>query len=399
MSEIYGRKVLVTGATGFIGGRLVERLNMAEGAAVRVLVSGYSRCARVARFPVELARADLLDRNAVTEAAKGCSVIFHCAYGSRGGAKERRLVNIEGTENVLAAAAVTGARVVHLSSQMVYGLPEQGDIDERAPRRRTGSTYGDSKLEAEERVLRAAAEGLPVTVLQPTAVYGPLAPVWTVGVLERMRVGKVPLIDSGAGACNAVYIDDVVEAMLLAATSDDSLGECFLISAAEPVTWREFYGQYEEMLGVPATVPVTLAQATRGANGKPARSLLRELPDLLLNEPTVRQRLARTVEGKALVRLLRGKLKRGRTKSATPELDRLRSLRRVEEAPLHPLTERDATFFASHSRVRIDKARSSLGYRPKFGLIEGMELTGAWARWAGLVPSGGKESEIVAGSA
>jgi nucleoside-diphosphate-sugar epimerase len=388
MNMLRGRTVLVTGATGFIGGRLVERLVLGEGARVRALVSGYSRCAGIARFPLELFRGDLLDRASVIEAADGCEVVFHCAYGSRGTAEERRRVNVEGTDNVLDAAAASGARVVHLSSQMVYGLRAQGEIDEGMPRRRSGRTYADSKLEAEERVMRAAGQGLPATVLQPTAVYGPDAPVWTVNVLERMRAGRVPLIDGGEGTCNAVYVDDVVSAMLGAATSPAALGQCFLISAAEPVTWREFYGRYEEMLGVPATVPVSAEAAT--ARPERAPSLLRELPALLLEEPAVRQRLRRTAEARLLAPLLRPLIRplwRGRKRStATPDLDRLRRLREAEEPRVHPLAPSDVAFFAARSRVRIDKARDLLGYRPEFDLDAGMELTGAWARWAGLVP-------------
>jgi nucleoside-diphosphate-sugar epimerase len=384
VSGLRGRTVLVTGATGFIGGRLVERLVLGEGARVRALVSSYARCARIARFPVELVRGDLRERRSVAEAAKGCEVVFHCAYGSRGTPEERRRVNVDGTANMLVAAAAAKARVVHLSSQVVYGLRDRGEIDENSPRRRSGTTYADSKLEAEEHVLRAAEEGQPVTVLQPTAVYGPFAPVWTVNVLERMRGGRVPLIDGGEGTCNAVYVDDVVNAMILAATTPAALGECFLVSAAEPVTWREFYARYEAMLGVPATVPMSAAAAT--ARPLRAPSLLRELPALLLEEPAARARLRRTAEARIVARLLRTVRKRPKRSTATPDLDRLRSLRAAEEQRIHPLAPSEVAFFAARARVRIDKARDLLGYRPEFPLDDGMELTGAWARWAGLVP-------------
>jgi nucleoside-diphosphate-sugar epimerase len=376
--------VLVTGATGFIGGRLVERLVLGEGARVRALVSSYARCAPIARFPVELVRGDLLERRSIAEAASGCEVVFHCAYGNRGTPEERRRVNVDGTANVLVSAAAAKARVVHLSSQMVYGVREKGEIDENTPRRRSGRTYGDSKLEAEEHVLRAAEEGQPVTVLQPTAVYGPHAPVWTVNVLERMRAGRVPLIDGGEGTCNAVYVDDVVSAMILAATSPAALGECFLISAAEPVTWREFYARYEAMLGVPATVPMSAAAAI--ARPVRAPSLLRELPALLLKEPVVRARLRRTAEARFLANLLRPVRPRRKRTTATPDLDRLRRLRADDEQRIQQLAPSDVAFFAARARVRIDKARDLLGYRPEFPLEAGMELTGAWARWAGLVP-------------
>lgn len=385
MTGLQGRRVLVTGATGFIGGRLVEKLSLSEGAQVRALVSAYSRCARIARFPVELHRGDLLDRHSVEEAAKDCDVIFHCAYGSRGSAEERKRVTVDGAVNVVAAARSHGARVVHLSTQMVYGVPADGEIDESCERYRTGSTYADSKLEAEEKVLEAASRGVGATVLQPTAVYGPYAPVWTVGVLERMKAGKVPLVDGGAGSCNAVYVDDVVDAMLLSALSDTAVGEAFLISAAQPVSWGDFYAAYESMLGFPATVPMSAQEALAGGRQR-RRWLLAELPTLL-REPAVRSRLGATVEGKLLRRAL-GRLRPRRGPGrGTPELDKLERLRQGEERPVYGLEARDVAFFSSKARVSIDKARRKLGYRPSFDLAQGMELTGAWARWANLVPS------------
>lgn len=395
MTGLRGRKVLVTGGTGFIGGRVVEKLILEEGAEVRALVSRYPGCARLARFPVELRLADLLDRESVVRAAEGCDIIFHCAYGSRGTAEERRRVTIEGTDNLVAAAAAHGSHLVHLSTQMVYGLPQSGDLDEGAPRQRTGRTYGDSKLEAEERVLRAAGDGLKATVLQPTAVYGPWAPVWTVGVLERMRAGRVPLIDGGEGTCNAVYVDDVVTAMLLAAESEAALGEALLISAAEPVSWREFYGRYEAMLGVPATVPVSVDEAGKSSAPRP-RSLLQELPAVMLREPAVRQRLLATIEGRLLSRVLRPLLPRRQATTATPELDKLKRIRRAEEPSAKPIAAADVAFFAARARVRIDKARRLLGYRPAFDLDRGMDLTGAWARWAGLVPESEEHRAVAA---
>ena len=117
------RRILVTGASGFIGGRVVEKLVRDRGARVRALVRDVAGAARIARFPVELVRGDVTDPPSVRAAASGCQAIIHCAYGNRGSATERHAVNVAGTRNVLdAAVAAQVDRVVHLSTLVVYGL-------------------------------------------------------------------------------------------------------------------------------------------------------------------------------------------------------------------------------------------------------------------------------------
>ena len=91
-----GRRVLVTGGSGFIGGRLVERLVRDCGAEVRVLVRGYASAARLARFALDFVHGDVTDAAAMTAAASGCDVVFHCAYGTSGSQKHRAWVNRTG---------------------------------------------------------------------------------------------------------------------------------------------------------------------------------------------------------------------------------------------------------------------------------------------------------------
>src|SRR5215470_5160983 len=127
--------ILVTGATGFIGGRVCERLVQAGAKQVKALVHTLQHAPRIARLPIELRVGNLLDRQSL---------------GAR----------IE--------------RFVHISSAAVYGLrPPAGAHIESAPLRLTGNLYADSKLRAERVVARFASRGLPVITLRPSIVYGP----------------------------------------------------------------------------------------------------------------------------------------------------------------------------------------------------------------------------------
>ena len=129
-------------------------------------------------------RGDVTSPSDLEAAARGCDVVFHCAYGTSGSQKHRAWVNTEGTRRVLAAAQEAKVRrIVYLSTLMVYGQTGDGDLDETAPRSASAIAYSDSKLEAERIAL---SSGLPVAVLQPTAVYGPWGGVWTETVLESL---------------------------------------------------------------------------------------------------------------------------------------------------------------------------------------------------------------------
>lgn len=389
--DLKDKRVLVTGGTGFIGGRLVERLVLDCGAKVRVLIRNLTRATRVARFPVEMINADLLDAKAVTTAAQDCDFVFHCAFGNSGGADKQRRVNVEGTRHVFDAALQSGVkRVVHLSTVSVYGALEGNILDESAPRRYSGSLYADSKLDAENLAFQyAQKQSLPVTILQPTIVYGPYATGWTLNILQQLKSERVILVNGGEGICNAVYVDDVVNAMLLAAVNDAAVGEAFLISGEPAVTWRDFYQSYEKILGVSSTVSKPAQEIALFEPPKPG-SIFKEPLKVLLENGAVRRRIMDTVEVATLRKLgravlpsaIRTGLKRQITSRHTPSHV---WNGKKNEKPLSLMDEGLVRFFSAKTTVRIDKAKNVLGYWPAFDLNKGMWLTEEWAQWANLL--------------
>jgi nucleoside-diphosphate-sugar epimerase len=392
--DLSGKRILVTGGTGFIGGRLVERLVLEGDSDVRVLVRNFAHASRIARFPIEMVHGDVTKPGDVERAVSDCEVVIHCAYGNSGSKEMQRLVNVAGTENVLAAALHAGVkRVVHLSTVAVYGTTPDGDLDETALRRYSGGVYADSKLDAENIALDyARRHGLPVAVLQPTVVYGPFAPVWTVNVLRQLKTGRMILVNGGNGLCNPVYVDDVVSAILLAAVKEEAVGEVFLISGEQPVTWRDFYGRYERMLGTSRTVSMSVpeAEAYYARKQRRVNGVIKETLSILQEEPLVRQRLLRTSQVTALMRIARLLLPKQIRQSFKSRVSRSITggqSQTVPEGkkPIHLLDPSLVQFYAAKTRVRIDKAKRMLNYQPLFDFESGMELTEQWAKWANLL--------------
>ena len=386
--ELRGRRVLVVGAGGFLGGRLAERLVIEQGAQVRVLIRRVASATRLARLPVEVVAGDILDPAAVARASEGCTVLFNCAKGTGGDAARRRATDVEGVRHLVEAAAGNGARLVQVSSLAVYDLPRDGDVTERTGAAPPGDPYADAKLAGERLALELGpTRGVPVTVVQPTVVYGPFATVHGSDILDELRTGRMILVDQGQGICNAVYVDDVVTALLLAATSPQAAGERFLISGPEHPTWAEFFGGFARMLGgEDRLVPMSSAEAHAlwQRSRRPAW-LATEAMTLLRRDKALRKRLLGTREGRWL-RMLAERLAPGRVRAAEQWAEPGSTEALPADPPLGPMRPWLVDYLGKRARVRVDKARALLGYRPEFNLQAGLALTEAWARWAGLVP-------------
>jgi len=256
--ELRDKRVLITGANGFIGGRLAERLATEEGAHVRGLVRDASRITQYAprntQHVFEPAVGDVVDADAVRRAVDGCKVVIHGAamQGGRARLDEYRRVNVGGTLNVLRAAREADVtRFIHISTINVHGFPPPRDAHADSPVSFRGDFYSVSKAEGERAAWQfARANGIALTVIRPACTYGPGSNAWTVTPLRRVKRNRPVLIGGGYGICNAIYIDNLVDLILLALKNDAAIGHAFIGAEGRGVTWREFYGAYAAMLGI-----------------------------------------------------------------------------------------------------------------------------------------------------
>jgi nucleoside-diphosphate-sugar epimerase len=329
-------QTLVTGATGFIGGRLVDAL-LEAGHKVRVLVRDPGRAPHLPRPGVELAGGDLGVPAELEEAVAGAEWVFHCAglVGDWLRPDEAQRVNVDGTRALLAAGAAAGVeRVVHLSSLSVYGLGQHRGTDESAPLRYGNDAYIDSKIDAERMVRVYVDRGGPeVVIVRPGFVYGPGDRRFLPKLLDALARGQFVYVGDGAKLLNLSYVDDVAEAMLLAASTPAAAGQAYNLTDGTETSLRAFVELLCSELGIPAPtkrIPPPVAWAAcYGAEA-----------------------LARARRAKEAPRLSRGRMR----------------------------------FLHYNQLYSGDKARRELGYRPRYTYREGVAPTLAWYREHGLLP-------------
>lgn len=344
--------ILVTGAGGFIGGRIVEILHASGRGPVRAGVRRWSTAAQIGRLPVQIVACDVEDPASLAAAIQGVRAIVHCAVGSPE-------VNVVGTRNVLEAARVAGVpRIVHLSTIDVYGRAD-GTYTEDVPPKREGAAYGDSKIAAEEAVEEYRARGSQIAVLRPTIVYGPGSASWTVEFAERLLAGTWLLSEEDtSGLCNLVYVDDVAGAVLRALETPEPCNETFNVNGPEVIAWAEYFRRLNAALGMPTLPKVSRGKSHLAASAMApvrmtAKWVLKRAPGLVMGVYQ-RSALAR--------RLMKG----------------------AESVIKQTPTANEFHLYTISARFPTDKAAQLIGWRPAIGVDDGIALSVAWLKHLGF---------------
>jgi nucleoside-diphosphate-sugar epimerase len=325
--------VLVTGASGFVGGRLAAVLAEA-GERVRVLARPSSDLSHLAASAPEVVHGALEDADSLPPALRDVDVVYHCAaLSSDWGPWDRfHAANVAGVENLARAALRAGTvrRFVHVSTSDVYGYPGT-PCDETGPLADVGLPYNRSKVMGERVLWRMRAEeALPLTVLRPVTVYGPRSKDIVDEVVKLMRSGTMTLIDGGRAPAGLVFVDDVVAAIVAAARSPGALGQAYNVCGPGEETWRAYVDALADGLGL-------------------------RRPWISLPE-----RLALRVAG---------------------ALEGAHRLVRARTRPL--MTVHSVLLLARDQRFPTERARSELGWVPAVPFTEGIERTLRWIRSRG----------------
>ncbi len=251
MTEIKDSTVLVTGATGFLGGALARRL-AADGAHVKALARRPNRDRFIRDVNnIEIVMGDITGAERMREVMPGIDYVFHVAAATGGKLELQRRVNVGGTRNVMLAAADAGVkRVVHVSSIAVYGFGYTSDVSEDMPQKPGNVPYNISKSEAEAVVREVAADkGVSFSIIRPGMIYGPRSRGWTIRMFNLAKSNPTIFIGNGSGAAHPIHVDDVVDLTVLLALHPAAEGEAFNCSVDPAPTWREYLGAYSRLAG------------------------------------------------------------------------------------------------------------------------------------------------------
>ncbi len=326
-------KVLVTGGTGFTGKALVKRL-IDEGFDVTALdCRAGHKTDEIKQWGAKLVMGSVTDFPLMQQLTKDTDVVFHVAAAFRElnvSNQVYRDVNVNGTKNVLEASLQNKVKkFVYCSTCGVHGNVENPPGDESAPIE-PADYYQQSKYDGEVIVEDFVKKGLKATILRPAAIYGPGDPGRYLMIFKRVKKGLFPIFGNGKTLYHPVYIDNLIDAFILASKEDVGNGEAYLIADENFVEIKDLVNQVGNSLGVDVKTPH-----------------LPLLPLILLGH--ICEKVCKPFH-------------------ITP-----------------PIFPRRVDWFRQNRAFNIDKAKRELGYSPKVDLNIGLKKTADWYKKEGLI--------------
>jgi nucleoside-diphosphate-sugar epimerase len=326
-------KVLVTGGTGFTGKALVRRLiEMGHDVTALDYKEGL-KTQEIREWGAEVILGSVTDMDVVRRAVEGAEVVHHAAAAFREmDVPERHYyeVNVEGTRNVLQAALDAGVRkVIYCSTCGVHGNVDHPPAGEDAPIR-PADYYQRTKWEAEPVAREFFERGLRTTILRPAAIYGPGDPERFYLIFKRVAGGTFPMFGNGRTLYHPLYIDNLVDAFILAMADGKGDGEAYLIADEQYIEIEDLVRRVGKALGTDVRIP---------------------------HYPVWPVVVAGHIVEKAC-----------KPFGINP-----------------PIFPRRVDWYRQNRAFRIDKAKRDLGYQPRVGIDEGLRRTAEWYREEGLL--------------
>lgn len=352
-------QVALIGASGFIGLRTTELLAGRSDLELIPFVRSPSSLAVLARQALPWRISSFVDEKALTAALKGCEVCIHAAIGDA--AQIVRMAEV--TYRACAAAGVR--RLVWLSSASVHGQNCPPGTDETSPLHdHHPLVYNNAKVRAERALQALTRDGrVELIMLRPGVVFGPRSR-WITDIAKDLRAGHAAWLNGGRGICNSIYVDNLVEAIRLAATSPKPADNVFLVGDSETVTWREFFLPIATHLGFEAGVFRDVPTPSYPPQKERAWDALTLTPAYSFLGRTVPDRAKRVVKGLAYAW------------SVPPPPRSAWTLRKTKDTATP--TQELALLQQCAWKLPHTRAAAQLGYSPTTTFSEGLKRSLAW---------------------
>lgn len=268
-TQTWSEPVLVTGAAGFIGRHLIDRLRT-QGVTVRALLLP-EEMAPEDWHDVEIVRGDVTDADTMAAIVKEAGTVFHLAAVVTDWGPEElfQRVTVDGTANVLLSAARYGVRAVLASSIVVYGDDlRKGPCPEDHRYGAAQGPYSRAKQAQEQLAIRLAEDtDLQLTVVRPGNVFGVGSRPWVEMVLPLLKKRDFTLISGGNHAAGLCHVKNLVEILRLAGSLPSAVGRIYNACDPADITWKRYFADLARIVGAPAprSVPGFLARPTAAA--------------------------------------------------------------------------------------------------------------------------------------
>ena len=375
-------RILITGATGFVGYRLAEILSSNTNAQISCLVRSYGNATKLARLPVEMIKGNILSSHDVEMAIKNVDYVFHCAYGNSGDETTRISTNTIGTELICNFSLKNNIRrLVFLSTISVYKRTSDLWITEKSRKTISKESYASSKLHAENIINDYINnKGLDAVILQPTAIYGPWAPSYVMRIFNKLKKHTVPLVSKGKGICNAVYIDDLIQAMLLSAFTNKAKGNTYIVNGDDYITWKIFYSYFSKIIKIPAYKIVSKKELNRLLKPKSSFLLVSLLKSMKPNISFLKLELKSNQFVKFLYSKVPLKFKISLAeylKKSSHSDNKIKS----NKLPLMNIDKEYIQFHKQRSKASNQKIKKELNFKPMFNFENGFKEINKWYNW------------------
>ena len=318
------KKVLITGANGFIGGTLMRYYQNQGQDVMGVDLVGNG---------ADILEGDISQPDTISNLLQECDVIIHTAALVSNAMQDSDMwrVNVLATRNLINAAKEHKVRrFVQISSVVAYGNSAEGELDENQPVHADGGSYVLTKLASEHVVLSEQAnDDIEIVILRPGDAYGPGSRPWIITPLEAISKNQFMLPEKGEGFFRPIYIDDLVRGIATATSHPDAAGEIFNLSCEGYMLTKDYFAPHYEWLQKKGPMLVSTKLALR------ISSIASTMANLM-----------------------------GNLNEASPST---------------------VMQLSTKSWFSIKKAEHILGWRPEVSFEEGMKTTHEWAKEQGLL--------------